>query len=177
MNGYGMFDRDAYERKLVRARKHRGRKRALCLSIIASVLINMVLLFYMHGLFNHRWILGFDRFWHETLLEADTHCGFHGDGEYILIVDCQLFPQKALKTVEKWQPLPLTENLEHVMYNWDKPVTDWPEKIEHGYYKFYDSNSQDHSDDSGLFERYSYNFKLAVYDTDKDKLYYWECDT
>ena len=35
----------------------------------------------------------------------------------------------------------------------------------------------DASDDTDLFDRYSYNFSIAVYDLDTDMLYYFEFDT
>ena len=51
--------------------------------------------------------------------------------------------------------------------------------IDNGYYMFEDrhSESKDSRDDSELFDRYSFNFSIAIYDCDTDKLYYFEFDT
>ena len=51
--------------------------------------------------------------------------------------------------------------------------------IYNGYYMFEDrhSESKDSRDDSELFDRYSYNFSIAIYDCDTDKMYYFEFDT
>ena len=48
-----------------------------------------------------------------------------------------------------------------------------------GYSWFRDRHreSEDPADPAGLFDRYSYNFDLAVYDTDTDTLYYVALDT
>lgn len=52
-------------------------------------------------------------------------------------------------------------------------------KVEHGFYYFQDrhSKSTDSSSDVEIFDRGSYNFSLAVYDSDTDRLYYFELDT
>ena len=39
------------------------------------------------------------------------------------------------------------------------------------------SESTDNTDDSMLLSRYSFNFTIAIYDTDTDILYYFEYDT
>ena len=51
--------------------------------------------------------------------------------------------------------------------------------IDNGYYMFKDrhSESKDSRDDSELFDRNSYNFSIAIYDCDTDKMYYFEFDT
>ena len=51
--------------------------------------------------------------------------------------------------------------------------------LENGYYFFEDrhSESKDSADDSEMFYRNSYNFSIAVYDTDNHIFYYFELDT
>ena len=123
-----------------------------------------------------------------VLEELDTHGGFHGDGSYYLILDCSNNKQKALEIVADWNELPLSENLNLIMYGGEKDgVTYGHElaeeahipKIENGYYIFEDRSSEsvDSSDDSELFDRYSFNFSIAIYDSDADKMYYFEFDT
>lgn len=52
-------------------------------------------------------------------------------------------------------------------------------KPEHGRYFFIDRHSEakDRHDDSELFDRYSRNFSIAIYDSDKKMLFYLREDT
>ena len=118
--------------------------------------------------------------------ELDTHGGFHGDGAHYLILDCSNNVETALKNVEKWKKLPLSEHLEVLMFGGEKNGIAYGynlseeahmPKIENGYYCFMDRQSEDTSDDSGLFTRYSFNIILAVYDSDTNMLYYFKFDT
>ena len=120
--------------------------------------------------------------------ELDTHGGFNGDGSYYLILDCTNKKEQALEKVEGWNKLPLSENLNLIMYGGEKDGVAYGyelaeeahfPKIENGYYIFEDrhSESKDSRDDSELFDRYSYNFSIAIYDCDTDKMYYFEFDT
>ena len=104
--------------------------------------------------------------------ESDSHGGFHGDGDYYLILDCSENAEQAKELIDGWKPLPLTENLQQVM---DMTCSG----MENGVYKFIDRHPDaiDASDDTDLFDRYSYNFSIAVYDLDTDMLYYFEFDT
>ena len=120
--------------------------------------------------------------------KKDTHGGFHGDGSYYLILDCSEETEQAAELVNDWTPLPLTENLQLIMYGGTKngvsygynlaEEAHWP-TINNGVYKFVDRHSEavDKSDDTNLFNRYSYNFSVAVYDLDTNTLYYFEFDT
>jgi hypothetical protein len=121
--------------------------------------------------------------------ESDTHGGFHGDGYYYLILDCSENREQAMELIEDWKQLPLTENLQIIMYGGEKDGISYAPKlpeeahwpiISNGVYKFVDRYSEfvaDRSDDAKLFDRHSYNFSVAVYDFDTDKLYYFEFDT
>ena len=123
--------------------------------------------------------------------EKDTHGGFHGDGDYYLILDCSEKAEQAKELIDGWKPLPLTENLQRVMdmtcsgtedgVYYSKALAEiahWP-IIENGVYKFIDRHADaiDESDDTDLCNRYSYNFSIAVYDLDANMLYYFEFDT
>lgn len=116
--------------------------------------------------------------------EFDTHGGLLGDGLYYLILDCSEKQETALKKVQDWKPLPLSENLNRMLYGGGSysyglaGETHIP-KIENGYYLFKDrhSESTDSSDDTALFDRYSFNFSVGIYDTDTDRLYYLAFDT
>ena len=94
-----------------------------------------------------------------------------------------------MELIEDWKQLPLTENLQIIMYGGEKDGISYAPKlpeeahwpiISNGVYKFVDRYSEfvaDRSDDANLFDRHSYNFSVAVYDFDTDKLYYFEFDT
>lgn len=120
--------------------------------------------------------------------EVDTHSGFHGDGSYYLILDCSKNKEKATEILSEWIELPISENLELIMYGGEKDGISYGynlakeaeiPKIENGYYYFYDrhSESADSKDTSALFDRGSFNFSFAIYDSDTDKMYYFEFDT
>lgn len=120
--------------------------------------------------------------------EQDTHGGFHGDGSYYLILDCSDNIEAALQIVEGWNALPLSETLSLVMYGGERDSVGYsynlaqeahmPE-VENGYYSFTDRHpeAEDDTDDGQLLSRSSFNFTLAVYDTDTNRLYYFEFDT
>lgn len=110
--------------------------------------------------------------------EKDTHGGFHGDGTYNLILDCSGNSNRAHEIIKNWEKLPLSDNLESVIYgNFTKEIN-WP-TIRNGVYKFIDrhSESTNKSDDTDLLSRHSFNFSIAVYDLDTNTLYYFEMDT
>lgn len=108
--------------------------------------------------------------------EIDTHGEFHGDGSYYLILDCSDNKDKALEKVKNWNKLPLSENLNNVMYGNSLTEEAHLPTIENGYYKFKDRQT-DSTDDSDLSDKASYNFSLAIYDSDTDKMYYFDFDT
>ena len=125
---------------------------------------------------------GFSKQIFTVVEEQETHEGWLGDGSYYLVLDCVNNPDAALCIVSNWKRLPLSENLNRIMYTHSgfnlseeahMPV------IENGYYYFEDRHAEatDSTDDSELFSRYSYNFSLAVYDTDTNRFYYFEFDT
>ena len=120
--------------------------------------------------------------------ELDTHGGFIGDGSYYLILDCSENKAKAMNLTENWNELPLTENLGLIMYGGEKDGVSYGYNlaedahmpiIENGYYIFRDRHSEsvDNEDDSQLFDRNSYNFSIALYDCNTDRMYYFVYDT
>lgn len=123
-----------------------------------------------------------------VVAEEDSHGGFLGDGAYYLILDCSENIEQAKELINDWKPLPLTENLQLIMYGGTKnsvhyaynlaEEAHWP-VINNGVYKFVDRHSEavDKSDDTNLFSRTSFNFSIAVYDFDTNILYYYELDT
>ena len=120
--------------------------------------------------------------------ELDTHGGFQGEGSHYLILDCSHNKAKALEIVKDWNKLPLSENLNYIMYGEVKDGLTYGyelakeahiPKIENGYYIFKDRHpeSNDSKDDTELLDRYSYNFLIAIYDCDTNRMYYFKFDT
>lgn len=127
---------------------------------------------------------GFGKEDFEVVEEKDTHGGFHGDGTYYLILDCSDNKEKALEIVNGWKEMPLSENLKVVMYGDETYNYYFAEEakipeITNGYYYFCDrhSDSTDAGDDTNLLRRASFNFTVAIYDSDTNRLYYAEFDT
>lgn len=126
----------------------------------------------------------------------DSHGGFLGDGTSFYALQFSDGSQVAtISASSEWKPLPLTDTLKTVAWglqddehdfapmiikdnDWEHPLI--PE-VTNGYYFFRDRHSYatDPKDDSMLLDesRPSYNFTLAIYDTDANMLYYSELDT
>ena len=123
-------------------------------------------------------------------IDNDGHGGFLGDGDYYVKLDCSNDYVNINNQIKEWKQLPLTNNLDYMMYDREDTenityvgdgianVLGIP-KIKNGYYKFIDRHREavDPTNDSALFDRYSYNFTLALYDLDTNILYYYELDT
>lgn len=119
--------------------------------------------------------------------EQDTHGGFLGDGNYIVKANCSKEQQKILNQLNGWNSLPLSKNLQLIMYGGESGGVNYSynlaqeaniPKINNGYYYFLnrknDATSK-HSDD--IFNKYSFNFTIALYDIDTSMFYYYEFDT
>lgn len=128
----------------------------------------------------------------KILSHIDTHGGFHGDGYTYTVLQfsddsyCDRIPTSA-----PWHSLPLSSSMQTILYGTTKnsqitsPLfTDdngnplFP-KIENGFYYFKDRHSKSTNpfDDSAIWNRYSYNFTIAVYDFDTRTLYFGMFDT
>lgn len=126
---------------------------------------------------------------------VDSHGGFHGDGiTYVEMTFSEKDSKDIVRNLENnkdWNKLPLSENLNIVVYgkkssnesvgpyitnNDLKPI--FP-MVHNGYYFFLDRHkeSKDVKDDTDLLNRYSFNFTIAIYDIDNRALYYCEFDT
>ncbi len=128
---------------------------------------------------------------------VENHGGFHGDGETYSTVK---FPddslQEDIKDADGWKELPMSTNVTALIYgiteetengtvSYGPFLRDVEEnallpEIENGYYFFMDRQAEDGEDkydDSKVLDRSSYNFTVAVYDTDTDTLHYVKFDT
>lgn len=79
---------------------------------------------------------------------------------------------------EHWRELPLPEILIDATGTFDKELK-IPE-IENGYWFYLDRNIEatDKYNENDMYNgRYSYNYSIAVFDSDANILYYYELDT
>lgn len=114
----------------------------------------------------------------------DTHGGFHMDGETLIkIYFSNEQANKFLKEVNQnkhWRKLPMTINAKKtITYLMDDEIK-IPEII-NGYWFFLDrhSDSNNKYDENERFEEFrpSRNYTVAIFDTDTNILYFYECDT
>lgn len=141
--------------------------------------------------------LGLDASTGEVITDSDTHGGFHGDGlEYIVLSFSNDTFLKAVENNSLWRSLPLNDNLTALVYGltYEEEEGFWvstgpylsdgngepliPE-VQTGYVFFEDRHSQstDPQDDSQVLGRGSFNFTLALYDSDAQTLYFCQLDT
>ena len=55
--------------------------------------------------------------------EIETPVSFNGDGEYFITADCYKSRDIILNQIKNWNPLPLTNNLQLLMYGGEKTFT------------------------------------------------------
>lgn len=108
---------------------------------------------------------------------TDTHGGIFFDGGSLDVFECSHDQFFAIDG--DWQSLPLSENLDQLVYGeYREPQAEVP-PIDHGFYMFFDRHDEatDPTDDSRVLERPSVNVSLFIYDADEELLYYYEYDT
>lgn len=121
----------------------------------------------------------------------DTY--FLGDGEVYMTLDCSNKSEYITKQMSNWNRLPLSKNLKIELYGGYEDENTYRAGIlednedyympviPNGYYYFVDKQNKEtekHSDKYLLDDdRYSYNYYIAIYDIDTNKLYYIEDDT
>ena len=114
----------------------------------------------------------------QTLSDDDDHGGFHGDGTRLAVIRFgEAADEELLKTVEGWSPLPLSDEMDLLLYEQIEGI--YPSdvripRVARGYWYF-----RDRAEDASrpLTARYSYNFTAAIWDADANTLYYCEVDT
>lgn len=127
-----------------------------------------------------------------TIHHKDDHGGFHGDGVTIANVQfedgaAEDFLSQIQRNID-WKPTPLSENIKLELYGGEKGNTyyssdlavqnEMPEDIK-GYWVFIDRYDSEDKITNGeeLFSRSSKNYTLGIYDTEKNKLYYYQYDS
>jgi len=118
------------------------------------------------------------------ILEAfDTHGGFHGDGEFYLVL--QFNKRQISKFVDevsknnKWQKLPVSDLHNSIGRNfrgWEKRRYEVPSKAKNGYYYFHDFQRDWYPNDPNA-GKYSVNYVIAILDLDSNRLFVFQIDT
>ena len=119
----------------------------------------------------------------------ETHGAFHGDGT--TFYSMEIINDDTIEEIKsEWKELPLKENLTALIYGLEDESSSigpyisedgealFP-NVENGYYYFFDRHdeSEDHFDDVNVLSRHSFNFVIAIFDTDTNRLYYTKFDT
>lgn len=112
----------------------------------------------------------------QVLEHWDDHGGFHGDGSTFVKIKAAV----QIPETKYWHPLPAPENIAKALSfcRDEKDLREIPE-VANGYWFFQDRHIQSMYPASyaAIHQRSSWNFTLAVYDTDTEMLYYFEFDT
>lgn len=112
----------------------------------------------------------------------DSHGGVQREGEslskfYFDEKNAVKFKEKINKN-QHWKKLPMTKIVEESTGAWDKEMK-IPE-VKNGYWFYLDRHSEatDKYNENDMYNgRYSFNYSVAVYDTDENILYFYELDT
>ena len=141
--------------------------------------------------------LGIDVSSGQVISASDDHGGFHGDGTTFVQLQCS--DGEALKQIEEsgdWEAFPLDRTAQALVYGVteetgteetgiticqtgpylnDSDGNPLVPEIQEGYYRLIDRHAQ--AGESDILDRHSFNFPLALYDTETDTLYFCELDT
>lgn len=114
-----------------------------------------------------------------VISDVDIHSSFLSNGERMVTVSlAQTDVGEKIAASGVWRDLPLNDTLSGFT---EYPISeniDVPEP-ENGRYLFFDRHSEaaDPHDETAFADRDSYNFTVAVYDSDSEMLYVYELDT
>lgn len=135
--------------------------------------------------------LGVDLSQGKLVETQDSHGGFHGDGErWVTLSFANNDLSQVLEEEEAWQKVPLPESLEILLYGKTKtegtasiqegPYAMWEiPRVSKGYYFFRDRHGEATATENleQVLKRGSFNYTVALYDTENKTLYYYELDT
>lgn len=132
--------------------------------------------------------LGMDLTGGRQLAASDTHGGFLGDG--LTFLSLQFSDDRVAQALENradWHPLPLSRTATALAYGLEEGDRGWGPyvtgeggealfpPVQNGCYYFLDRHSDAREED--VLERKAFNFTLALYDADRNILYYAALDT
>ena len=118
--------------------------------------------------------------------EVDTHGGMGGDGYSLTIYSFEdNSALEQIQTNKAWKPLPMNDVTEKLAYGKDdvgpylcdddqNPILP---KVTDGYYILIDRRDTKEQKEQDILDGQSFNFTIAIYDTDLNKLYVGKLDT
>lgn len=117
--------------------------------------------------------------------EKDTHSGFRNEGELLKKIYFSERQAKnfieQVKKKDSWREVPMTERLSNKVCKYAMVDDMNIPEVDKGYWFVLDRHSEtkDKYNEKDIFDedRHSYNFTVAVFDTDKNILYVYELDT
>ena len=119
--------------------------------------------------------LGVDLGGAEIVSDRDDHGGLQGDGTTFTVLRLTEESAGEIEKSAAWHGLPLDETAQALLKLTDK--FDSPE-IQAGRYLLIDRQSDElQKEEPDILKRYSFNFTLAVFDSDTKTLYYCTMDT
>ena len=119
--------------------------------------------------------------------EYDSHGGFNGDGIsfYKYLANEEVLNE--IKANDNWKAFPMNETVKSILYGGeysDALIVDEKAKplmpeVKNGYYILIDRHEEanEGDDEKTIFNRYSLNYTVAIYDVDNQYLYITEQDT
>ena len=128
----------------------------------------------------------------KLVFHEDTHGGFHGDGDTLMVFDCSKAGEEFESSLSAWRELPMSDKLYYALfdqradmgeplgrlfarfgieYDHDTPA------VKDGLYYFENRHFRAKNRDDENLSFHSWNFTFAVYDRETKKLYYMEVDT
>lgn len=120
----------------------------------------------------------------------DTHGGFHGDGDYFGEIQLTEEGSKefiiSIEETGQWSKEPLSDGINHLLFGgeYNGPGVNSmqdviPNNITNAIYFVRDRFAETYPEDAetNMLERGAYNFTIAVFDLDTNKLYIYEMDT
>lgn len=134
--------------------------------------------------------LGVDVSGGNIALHSDTHGGFHGDGTTFITMefsDGSVWEQ--IQENGQWKPFPLDDTVNALLYGVfhdiarsgpyvvDGEGNALVPDIQDGYYILIDRHTDAGKGEEDILHRFSFNFTLAVFDTDTNTLYFCKLDT
>jgi hypothetical protein len=151
------------------------KKKLFIFGVIATIVIGIYMFYNSYitplGIFERTFKL---RLPNKTICKKqyDDHGGFHGDGTSLY---CLYLPEGAINNLlnnskmKSWNQLPLPNKLESISYHGFGKEAGLP-RVQNGYWKFVGDTSLENM-------IHSYDFYLAIFDTDKNVIYVLKVNT
>ena len=158
---------------------------SLVITVIVLLILTVAYEIYIHNIYRYEYYSSLVEIQipiFTKIEEKDTHGGFNGDGATLSKI--YFSDKQASDIIEKieqnehWNKLPLPEQAEQYINNYMDEKLNIP-TITNGYYFFLNRYNQytNKYDYTELAEKPSYNYTIALFNTDANILYIYSLDT